>query len=205
MLGRPWARTIAKRYSLVNSNLRVFNDSSVLFNEHAVDNKEIRRANMMALAEEAGSLRALADKTGTPARYLSNIQSRARTKDGKIRGMGDAVARRLEEKCGRPRGWMDKERPTLASLGGDKLLLQLIEFYTNVTEERQAAILSRAQLLYNEQYPGKSHGNPYAVAPPAEEFIKTREGNHAHARNTGSTDADRLRTAIDVPAGRRRP
>lgn len=134
---------------------------------------------MMRLAEEAGSLRALADKTDTPARYLSNIQSRAKTKDGKVRGMGDAVARRIEEKCAKPRGWMDQERPTLASLGGDKLLLQLIEFYMNVTEERRASILGRAQVLYNEQYPGASHGNPYADAPPAEDFVSSRSNKPA--------------------------
>lgn len=38
-----------------------------------MDNKEIRRANMLLLAEQLGSIRKLADATETPASYLSNV------------------------------------------------------------------------------------------------------------------------------------
>jgi SOS-response transcriptional repressor LexA len=67
-----------------------------------MDNKEIRRANMLMLAEQFGSLRALGDATETPPAYLSQIKNRSNE-----RGMGDDVARRFEEKLGKSRGWMD--------------------------------------------------------------------------------------------------
>jgi hypothetical protein len=77
-------------------------DSSALFNVLPMENKEIRRANMLALADQFGGLQGLADKTKTDAKYLSQVKNRWQG-----RGMGDDVARRIEEALGKPRGWMD--------------------------------------------------------------------------------------------------
>lgn len=67
-----------------------------------MENKEIRLANMLALAEQYGGLQGLADKTKTDAKYLSQVKNRWQG-----RGMGDEVARRIEDALGKPRGWMD--------------------------------------------------------------------------------------------------
>ena len=67
-----------------------------------MENKAIRRANMLHLAEQMGSLRKLADATETSAAYLSQIKNQV-----DVRGMGDEVARKFEAKLGKPLGWMD--------------------------------------------------------------------------------------------------
>lgn len=70
-------------------------------------NKDIRRTNLLSLIGEFGSIRKLADVTDTPASYLSNIKNRVKA-GNKPRSMGDDVARKFEEKLGKPLGWMDQ-------------------------------------------------------------------------------------------------
>lgn len=65
--------------------------------------KEIRRYRMLMLAAEFGSLEALAERTGTSARHLSQIKN-----GWKGRGMGRLIARRFDAKLGKPLGWMDQ-------------------------------------------------------------------------------------------------
>lgn len=72
-----------------------------------MDSKEIRRANMLLLAERVGNLRKLADFTETDPTYLSNVKNRVKAANGEERGMGDKVARRFERKFEQARGWMD--------------------------------------------------------------------------------------------------
>lgn len=57
---------------------------------------------MLMLADQLGGLQALADKTKTDAKYLSQVKNRWQG-----RGMGDDVARRIEDRLGKPHGWMD--------------------------------------------------------------------------------------------------
>jgi hypothetical protein len=99
------AATVATCYPHVNSGNSISlvpSYSRLLSNRYGMDNKEIRRANMLALAEEFGGLAALAEKTGTDAKYLSQVKNRWNG-----RGMGDDVARRIERKLEKPKGWMD--------------------------------------------------------------------------------------------------
>lgn len=66
-----------------------------------MDNKEIRRANMLMLIGLFGSQKNLAEATGTPdPAHLSQIKN-------KVRDMGDDVARRFEDRLQKPHGWMD--------------------------------------------------------------------------------------------------
>lgn len=65
-----------------------------------MENKEIRRANLAALIESHGSIRALADKVGTAPNYLSEIKNRERD-------MGDRLARKIEAALELSAGWMD--------------------------------------------------------------------------------------------------
>lgn len=112
---------VATCYPLVNSILHVPRGSTPLFNGNAMDNKEIRLANMLMLAAEVGGLQALADKTKTDAKYLSQVKNR-----WKGRGMGDDVARRIETALGKRRGWMDQ-------LQDQKIIREELGRY-NVTE-----------------------------------------------------------------------
>lgn len=72
-----------------------------------MDSKEIRRQNMLALAEEHGGLQGLADLTDTDAKYLSQVKNLWRRPNGAVSSMGADVARRIEEKLSKPYGWMD--------------------------------------------------------------------------------------------------
>lgn len=67
-----------------------------------MDSKDIRRANLLLLIEQFGNkVSKLAGVIGTDDTYVRNIKNR-------VRDMGDDLARRIEEKLGKPRGWMDR-------------------------------------------------------------------------------------------------
>lgn len=61
-----------------------------------------RRAALQILIDEAGGVTALEDLTGTPKSHFSAIM-------GGRRGVGDALAAKLEKATGRPAGWMDRD------------------------------------------------------------------------------------------------
>lgn len=64
-----------------------------------MDIREVRRLRMEELAEEFGTLEEVGKRAGLGANWLSQIRGG--------RGMGHKTARRLEEGCRKPRGWMD--------------------------------------------------------------------------------------------------
>lgn len=70
--------------------------------------KDIRRNRLLELIQEFGTAKALADTVGVDETYLVNIKNRVKTRAGTGRGMGDRIARRIEEKLGKPLGWMDR-------------------------------------------------------------------------------------------------
>jgi hypothetical protein len=63
-----------------------------------------RRAQLLIAIEEAGNATALAIRVGTPKSHISAMASGAR-------GMGDALAAKIERKLGKPEGWMDRLAP----------------------------------------------------------------------------------------------
>jgi phage repressor protein C with HTH and peptisase S24 domain len=86
--------------------------------------KDIRLANLKRLKQEVGTLAALAREADTSAAHLGQILNG-------VRGMGDALARKIEANFGRPVGWMDqmseemraateKEIDELLAMGGGK-------------------------------------------------------------------------------------
>lgn len=93
--------TLAKCYSNVNSILRVPPPSRLLSN-FGMDSKGARRANLVALVSEFGSVQALADRAEIAATHLRNVIN---NQDG--RELGDKLARRIEDKLNKPHGWMD--------------------------------------------------------------------------------------------------
>lgn len=64
--------------------------------------KETRVANLRLLREEAGTLVALAQMAETSPAYLGQVLNG-------MRGLGDALARKLESRCGKQLGWMDTD------------------------------------------------------------------------------------------------
>ena len=69
---------------------------------------EIRLANLDALLDEFGTQEKVAEAGGTSSVYLSQIRNKAaNVKSGKLRSMGDDMARKLEIGCNKEVGWMD--------------------------------------------------------------------------------------------------
>lgn len=76
--------------------------------------EDIRRDNLNLLIQEAGNASRLALITGVPAPYISQVsRGVARTGGGKPRVMGPDIARKLEQKMGKPTGWMDADHSAL--------------------------------------------------------------------------------------------
>lgn len=73
----------------------------------SMDNKEIRKLNLSRLVKEAGTIARLSEIIDTNPAYLSQILTGQTYKSGAIRGVGDALARKLEKGMGKPHGWMD--------------------------------------------------------------------------------------------------
>lgn len=72
-----------------------------------MDIKQIRLKNLRALFTEMGSIANVARASGTAEAYLSQISNGVPLPSGRPRGVGDALARKLEVGCSKPRGWMD--------------------------------------------------------------------------------------------------
>lgn len=67
-----------------------------------MENKEIRRLNLMYLAEKKYGREVLAQKIGYPNTNFINQMT------GGFANIGDKVARKIEEKLEMPDGWMDR-------------------------------------------------------------------------------------------------
>lgn len=72
-----------------------------------MENKQIRRQNLLILVAEFKTIAALADHTLIAAAYLSQLLNQAPSANKTPRGMGSKTARKIEKKCGKPNGWMD--------------------------------------------------------------------------------------------------
>lgn len=69
----------------------------------AMDIKEIRRENLRLLAKEKGGQARLAEMLGMSLSYLGQIIGK-----NPVKGIGDAIARRVEKELELPHGWMDQ-------------------------------------------------------------------------------------------------
>ncbi len=70
--------------------------------------KEIRYQNLWKLVDEAKNNKSeVARRCNSTPAYIGDILRRVKTKSGKERGVGDDLARKLENGFGKPRGWMD--------------------------------------------------------------------------------------------------
>lgn len=148
--------TIAKCYSQVNSNLRVPLHSRLLFTPR-MENKEIRRANLVMLAGQHGTVQALADKTNIDASHLRNVINR---RDG--RNLGDELAKRIEDQLGKPRGWMDVLHETDANISSWDVMLGVLQ---NLQEDRKPAVLSAIHRALAAPQPPPPKGPYFSTLP----------------------------------------
>lgn len=128
-----------------------------------MNNKDIRRQNLEALIKESGSIVALANKTETAPAYLSQLLNQAPSGNKSPRGMGDKTARKLEDRCGKPSGWMDNlhdesggEYVYITSPHILRLLRVAEKAPPEVVAEHTRGIDSTTQLI--EQAKGKNNG-----------------------------------------------
>jgi hypothetical protein len=110
-----------------------------------MENKEIRRTNLLLLIKETPekTMVALAEKCGINEVYLSLVKVRDR-------GMGDSVARRLESGMRKRVGWMDvmhsKRRQNNASEQTSEEL-ELIQAYRACSGRAKKTIFYLSQQL----------------------------------------------------------
>lgn len=87
-----------------------------------------RRENLGLLIKEAGSQAALSEVIGkAPAQISQWLNASANSRTGKPRVMSNAIAREIEEKTGKPTGWMDQPASSaeLSIPGGSNVELEL--------------------------------------------------------------------------------
>lgn len=77
---------------------------------HMKDINTIRRENLHTLLQEAGTQERLGELCDVSHIYLNQIiKMRLDPTTGKIRNVGNKLARKLEQGMSRPEGWMDTE------------------------------------------------------------------------------------------------
>lgn len=104
---------------------------------------EIRKDQLRALAEEIGGVRELSEvigKTEVQIRQWLNASKDSRT--GKPRGIADDMARYIEERAGKPIGWMDND-PELAGVPG----------WLDLSDMQRAQVIGFAQGLLAQPAP----------------------------------------------------
>ena len=69
--------------------------------------EEVRRARLAMLEKEYGGQAALAEHLGKSPAQLSQWRNASITASGRGWAMSSDAAREIEEKTGKPRGWMD--------------------------------------------------------------------------------------------------
>lgn len=104
--------TIAICFCSRNSILHIPSTSVLLLNMGMATSKELRLENLRALVTEFKTADAVAQLAGTAPMYLSQILNGAKSSTGRPRGVGDALARKLEQGCGKDEGWMDRPHST---------------------------------------------------------------------------------------------
>lgn len=98
---------IARCSSRVNSNVLIGRDIYQPHNRRMTV-EDNRLENLKLLIKEFGSAAEVARLSGTAASYLSQIINRVPSRTGKPRDIGAELARKLENGCGKFKGWMDE-------------------------------------------------------------------------------------------------
>jgi hypothetical protein len=79
-------------------------------------NEEIRLNNLKLLVKEAGSIVSVSNKCDTSSAYLSQILNGVPSSTGQPRGVGNKLAKKLEDGMNKKRGWIDIDHTSDYSL-----------------------------------------------------------------------------------------
>ncbi len=111
-------------------------------------NKELRRKKLADLIAEYGSQKAFGDAVGKDPAMFSQILNGTRN-------LGDKLALDLEEKLGKPRGWMDvlHDNEAMRVINGDPMLPSKEVGQYNLTIDEIKELLTNKQLIaYQGRY-----------------------------------------------------
>lgn len=79
---------------------------------------DLRRQNLNRLVQELGGNKALAERVGVSESQMNQwVNGAKESKTGKARGMRLASCHRIEDKTGKPRGWLDTQHDDQATGG----------------------------------------------------------------------------------------
>lgn len=104
--------------------------------------RETRRRRLEELIDEFGSLKAIADRAGLNPDWLSQIRT-------DHAGMGHQTARRLDDGCGKPKGWMDTPPES------NGVPTSFARKWKRLTPAQQAAVTSMVDALLGDEAPAK--------------------------------------------------
>lgn len=112
---------------------------------------EIRLENLRRLVAEIGTLRDVADLSDVSEGNLREILRGGKLPSGKPKGVGNKLARKLEEGCNNPDGWMDSLQSAPKEPRQDELHLSpdeqtLLVLYRRASTELRRVILLAAKL-----------------------------------------------------------
>lgn len=128
---------------------------------------EIRKDQLRALAEEIGGVRQLSEilgKTEVQIRQWLNASKDSRT--GKPRGIADDMARFIEERAGKPIGWMDND-PDLAGVPG----------WLDLSDVQRSQVIGFAQGLLAQARPIHTQAFVEAGDEPPATTSSTKQGH----------------------------
>lgn len=131
---------------------------------------EVRHANLQMLIKQLGSVQALADLLGRSHSQVSQLRTRSVNKaTGKVRVIGDDLARIIEQKVGKPHGWMDSLDPD-AEPGAAKR--------TRAASPRSASIADRLDSLV-----GDYQARAYALIDLTLRTFESEQADNAKSRS----------------------
>lgn len=94
--------------------------------------EEVRRVRLVMLEREFGGQAALADKVGKSPAQISQWKNASPSATGRERAMSSDIAREIEIKTGKPRGWMDSP-PTYAEMHPDARIAHAMHVMESMT------------------------------------------------------------------------
>lgn len=105
--------------------------------------EEIRRTNLLLLVEEHEGVQArVAKLTNTPTSHLSQIITRFTRPDGKVVIIGSKLARKIEQGCGKPEGWLD-----VLHIPGDPVVNELLDIFVGLSDKNRLEVLEQARAM----------------------------------------------------------
>lgn len=136
------------------SNMRIPISAHERFNTRMKTINNIRRDNLALLRDECGGVGKLAERLEkSPSQVSQWLNASANSGTGKPRGISDVACRYMEERFGKPTGWMDAPHTaeTVAvSLEGKidaEDAANLLLLFSKSDEEGKAAILTMARAM----------------------------------------------------------